>query len=67
MPKIEGELNMNELGQLHINSYLIHTGMIIELQSDDEWIEVCIEEAHGIYYSVPYIDLKEGLLARLEC
>lgn len=66
MSKTEGELKMNEIGQLLINNQIIYPGTIIEVQSQDEWIEVCVECAHGTYYLIPQVDLKIGRPARME-
>lgn len=66
MSKIEGELKMNESGQLLIDENIIYPGTIIEVQSQDEWIEVCVECTHGTYYLIPQIDLKIGRPARIE-
>lgn len=65
MSKLEGELKMNELGQILIDDFLISAGSIIEIKTESRWLQVCIDEAHGTYYPIPHIDLSIGLTARL--
>lgn len=64
MSKIEGELKINELGQLSICDQPVFAGSIIEIEIDNSWVSVCIEIAHGTFYPIPQIDLKKGLTAR---
>lgn len=66
MVKVEGDLRMNELGQLLINEQIIHPGTIIEVLSQGAWIEVCVEQAHGTYYLIPQGELRLGCSARME-
>lgn len=66
MSKIEGELRINEYGKYQVGNRAVDPGSIIEVQSGNDWIDVCIEEAHGIHYSIPQIDLRIGLTARME-
>lgn len=66
MPNIEGELKMNELGQFLVGHQTIHAGSIIEIKIQNEWVEVCIEQAHGTYYPIPQVDLSSGLSARVK-
>jgi hypothetical protein len=66
MSIIEGELQMNEKGHLLISGNLIHPGTIVEVEIQNAWISICIEESHGIYYPIPHFDLRAGLRARME-
>lgn len=64
MSKVEGELKIDELGQISICDQPVVAGSIIEIQINHKWVSVCIEIAHGTFYPIPQIDLKEGLTAR---
>ncbi len=66
MSKVEGELKINELGQILIDGQVINAGSIIAIKIDKEWVQVCIEEAHGTYYPIPQIDLRTGLTAKTQ-
>ena len=66
MSKIEGELKMNEQGRYLIGNRAVDPGSIIEVQTEHRWIEICIEQAHGVHYLIPQIDLRVGLTARME-
>ncbi len=66
MSKVEGELKINELGQILIDNQIINAGSIIAIKINKEWVQVCIEEAHGTYYPIPQIELRPGLTARIQ-
>lgn len=65
MSKLEGELKINELGQILINDHVIYAGSIIEIKIKSEWVQVCIEQAHGTFYTIPQADLSAGITARV--
>lgn len=65
MSKIEGELIMNDRGQYLIAKHLIIAGTILEVKIQNEWISICMEQAHGTFYPVPHVHLEAGFIAKI--
>lgn len=66
MSKLEGNIKMNELGQILISVFVISAGSIIKIKFQDEWNYYSIEESQGNYYSVPYINFEQDMIASLD-
>jgi len=63
--KIEGKLEFKD-DCLFIDQTPVGPGLIIEVNVDGQWVELCIERTLSVYYSIPSFDLFIGHTARMD-